>query len=131
VTSLEPNVNALSWFALLWGVCCLGFFQLAGMYPIRRGGDRARDPALLVLANTALWLALSAGTLAFASFELRWTTTVIAAGLLFLFAPALLKAVPDRLRDGRAGMAIESCLLAAALAVLACIAGGPVPWLYA
>ena len=43
------------------------------------------NPALLVVGNTALWLALLAGTLMFAHAELRWTTTVVVAGILFLF----------------------------------------------
>jgi hypothetical protein len=127
---LEPNIAALSWFTLLWSVCCLGFFQLAGMYPFhRRSGDGARNPALLVLGNTALWLALLAGTLMFAYAELRWTTTVVVAGVLFLFIPELFQAIPGRWRDGRAGMAIAGCSLAVALGLLAWLAADPIRWL--
>lgn len=129
---LEPNIIALSWFTLLWSVCCLGFFQLAGMYPIhRRGGDGAERSALLVLGNTVLWLALLAGTLMFAYVALRWTTTVVVAGILFLFIPELFQAIPGRWRDGRAGMAIAGCILAAALGLLAWLAADPVRWLHA
>ena len=129
---LEPNVIALSWFTLFWSVCCLGFFQLAGMYPIhRRTGDGARNPVLLVLGNTALWLALLAGTLAFAYAELRWTTIVVVAGILFLFLPELFQAIPGRWRDGRAGMAIAGCILAAGLGVLAYLAAAAGRWLLA
>jgi hypothetical protein len=112
---------------LLWSVCCLGFLQLAGMYPIRR----AQNPALLVLGNTALWLALLAGTLMFAYAELRWTTTVVVAGILFLFIPELFQAIPARWRDGRAGMAVAGCALAAALGLLAYLAADQVRWLHA
>ena len=129
---LEPNMVALSWFTLLWSVCCLGFFQLAGMYPIhRRDGDGAERSALLVLGNTVLWLALLAGTLMFAYVALRWTTTVVVAGILFLFIPELFQAIPGRWRDGRAGMAISGCILAAALGLLAWLAADPVRWLHA
>lgn len=129
---LEPNIIALSWFTLLWSVCCLGFFQLAGMYPIhRRDGDGAERSALLVLGNTVLWLALLAGTLMFAYVALRWTTTVVVAGILFLFIPELFQAIPGRWRDGRAGMAIAGCILAAALGLLAWLAADPVRWLHA
>ncbi len=129
---LEPNIIALSWFTLLWSVCCLGFFQLAGMYPIhRRGGDGAERSALLVLGNTVLWLALLAGTLMFAYVALRWTTAVVVAGILFLFIPELFQAIPGRWRDGRAGMAIAGCILAAALGLLAWLAADPVRWLHA
>jgi hypothetical protein len=132
VSHLEPNIIALCWFTLLWGVCCLGFFQLTGVYPIhRRGGDGAESSALLVLGNTVLWLALLAGTLMFAYAELRWTTTVVVAGILFLFVPGLFQAIPGRWRDGRAGMAISGCILAAALGLLVCLATDPVRWLHA
>jgi hypothetical protein len=129
VNSLEPNAVALFWFVLLWGVCCLAFFQLAGMYPIRRSG--ARERTLLVLCNTVLWLALLAGTLAFAWVELRWTTTVVVAGIVFLFAPALFQAMPDRLRDGSAGMMIGAVAIVAALGLLAWLAAGPMAPLHA
>jgi hypothetical protein len=110
VNHLEPNLIALSWFTLLWSVCCFGFLQLAGMYPLRAGGaGGARNPVLLVLGNTALWLALLAGTLAFASTQLRWTTIVVVAGLLFLFIPELFQAIPARLRDGRFARAFRAC----------------------
>ncbi len=115
---VEPNIAALSWFALLWSVCCLGFFQLAGLYPLR-----PRAPVVMVLGNTALWLLLLAGTLAFAWAELRWTTIIVVAGLLFLFIPGAFQAIPDRFRDGRAGLAVAALVLIAALGVLGYIAG--------
>jgi len=124
VNSLEPNVIALSWFVVLWSVCCLGFLQLAGAYPFRIG-DRGRKSALLVLGNTALWLLLLAGTLAFAFMQLRWTTTVVVGGVLFLFMPEPFQAIPDRWRDGRAGMAIALCVLGAALGLLTLLPGSP------
>jgi hypothetical protein len=125
VNHLEPNVVALAWFALFWGVCCLGFFQLAGMYPLRaRGSGGARGAVMMVLGNTALWLVLLAGTLAFALAELRWTTIVVVAGVLFLFIPGAFQAIPVRFRDGRAGLAVASLVLITALGVLSCVATG-------
>jgi hypothetical protein len=121
---IEPNIAALSWFTLLWSVCCLAFFLLAGMYPIRRRGEGgAVSSILLVLGNTALWLVLLVGTLAFGYAELRLTTIVVVAGFLFLFIPELFQAVPGRFRDGRAGLAIAGLVLIAALGVLAYVAG--------
>ena len=119
---LEPNIAALSWFTLLWSVCCLAFLQLAGLYPLRgRGEEGGSGPVLLVLGNTALWLALLAGTLAFAWVELRWSTIVVVAGILFLFIPELFQAIPARLRDGRIGLAVVGLVLMASLGVLICI----------
>ncbi len=123
MNSLEPNVIALFWFVLLWGICCMAFFQLAGMYPLRRSA--ARNRMLLVLCNTVLLLALLAGTLAFAWTELRWTTIVVTAGIVFLFTPALFQAMPDRLRDGSGGMVIGGIAIVAALGLLVCLVVGP------
>jgi hypothetical protein len=117
---LEPNIAALSWFALLWSVCCLAFFQLAGLYPLRARGEGG-SPTVMVLGNTALSLALLAGTLVFAWSELRWSTIVVVAGILFLFIPGLFQAIPARLRDGRSGLAVAGLVLAASLGVLICI----------
>ncbi|WP_426434814.1 hypothetical protein [Bradyrhizobium genosp. P] len=113
---LEPNLVALGWFCLLWSVCCAGFLQLAGMYPLQ---GRSRLP---VMAATVLWLALSGGTIAFAAIELRWTTIVVAGGVLLLFLPALFQALPERRRDGRSGLRIAGCVMIAALALLARVA---------
>ena len=126
---LEPNVIALLWFTLLWGVCCLGLLQLTGLYPIRRRAcGLARNSTRLVLGNTMLWLALLAGTLAFAYAELRWTTTVVVASLVFLFIPELFQIIPGRWRDGRVGMAIAGCIFAAALSLLAYLLASPMRW---
>jgi hypothetical protein len=113
---LEPNLVALGWFGLLWSVCCVGFLQLAGMYPLQ---GRFGAP---VIAATALWLALSVGTIAFASVELRWTTIVVVGGVLLLFLPALFQALPERWRDGGRGLRMSGCVMIAALALLVCVA---------
>jgi hypothetical protein len=124
MSQIEPNIQALSWFALLWSICCLGFFQLAGMYPLGRHTGRSLMSTALVLANTALWLALLAATLHFAVGELRWTTIVILAGVLFLFVPELFQALPRRFRDGRQGLTLSACAFALALLLLARNPGG-------
>ncbi|MBX9709769.1 MAG: hypothetical protein K2X60_01940 [Xanthobacteraceae bacterium] len=124
MTQIEPNVPALLWFVLLWSVCCLGFFQLAGMYPIGRQQENAPGRStLFVLANTVLWLALMAGTLMFAYAQLRWTTTVVVGGILFLFIPEAFQALPGRWKDGRPGLAAAAIIMAAALGLLASFDG--------
>jgi hypothetical protein len=124
---IEPNWTALVWFVPLWSVCCLGFFHLAGMYPISHRSDDAPEKSVpLVLGNTVLWLVLLAGTVAFAYAELRWTTAVVVAGTLFLFIPEAFQAVPARWRDSRLGMAAAGGVMICALAVLVHIAAGPI-----
>lgn len=112
---LEPNLAGLAWFGVLWSVCCIGFLQLAGMYPLR--GRRA-----LPVTLTVLWAMLLAGTLAFGLLELRWTTIVVVGGVLFLFLPALFQALPEWWRDGHAGLRLSCCAMVAALALLAGVA---------
>jgi hypothetical protein len=123
MSDIEPNVQALAWFVALWSMCCLGFLQLAGLYPLRR----AQVSNLVVLAATALWIATFAATVRFAATELRWTTIVIVAGILLLFVPEIFQALPRRFRDGLSGLAVSACAFVAALLVLAHLAGGMTP----
>lgn len=127
MSAIEPNPAALGWFVLFWSTCCLGFLQLAGRYPL--GGDSGATPGgrLAVLAATALWIALVVATLRFAAAELRWTSALVAGGLLFLFLPELFQLLPGRLRDGRLGLGVAIGAFALALLLLAEDAAGHTP----
>jgi hypothetical protein len=124
---IEPNALALCWFALLWSICCLGFFQLAGMYPLgnRTEGRSATSPAF-VLGGTLLWAILLIGTCAFAFLELRWTSSVIVAGILFLFLPELFQSIPERWRESSAGLTATGLVLVLALALLMKVGTDPI-----
>jgi hypothetical protein len=89
------------------------------MFPINDTSDRARA---LVLPNSVLFLALLAGTLELAHHELRWTTTVVVALLLFLFLPEAFQALPLRWNDGRSGALAVSVMLIFAIAALIFVA---------
>ena len=126
MSQIEPNVIALCWFAVLWSICCLSFLQLAGMYPLgNRSDDAPAASSTFVLGSTALWLILLVGTCLFAAAELRWTSFVIVAGILFLFLPELFQAIPLRWRNGGTGLAATGLMLAAALGLLASVASAP------
>jgi hypothetical protein len=128
MNQIEPNIQALAWFVALWSLCCLGFLQLAGLYPLRREPSPLKTSNLLVLAATALWIAALAATVRFAVTELRWTTFVIVAGVLLLFVPEIFQALPHRFRDGRSGLVVSACAFAAALLLLTRnFAGGAPP----
>jgi len=116
--AIEPNPAALGWFALFWSTCCLGFLQLAGRYPLGRHSGATPAGRVVVLAATALWLALLIATLRFAAAELRWTSALVSGGLLFLFLPELFQMLPGRLRDGELGLAATIGALALALLLL-------------
>jgi hypothetical protein len=119
MNQVEPNIQALAGFVALWSMCCLGFLQLAGLYPLRRHPAHVQVPNLLVLAATILWIAVLAATVRFAVTELRWTTIVIVAGILFLFVPEIFQALPRRFRDGLSGLVVSAFAFAVALLLLA------------
>ena len=119
MNQIEPNIQALAGFVALWSMCCLGFLQLAGLYPLRRHPEHVQVPNLLVLAATILWIAVLAATVRFAVTELRWTTIVIVAGILFLFVPEIFQALPRRFRDGLSGLVVSAFAFAVALLLLA------------
>jgi hypothetical protein len=118
MSEIEPNIQALACFVALWSMCCLGFLQLAGLYPLRRHPTHLQISNVLVLATTALWIAVLAATVRFGVNELRWTTFVIVAGILVLFVPEIFQALPHRFRDGLSGLVVSACAFAAALLLL-------------
>lgn len=116
MTAIEPNPPALVAFALLWGATCLAFLVLSGMYPERPQAARGTGGSALVALNTVLWVGLAAVTLLFGYEQLRLTSLIVVAGLVFLFAPVPFELVPERWRDGRAGLLLLVLIQAAALA---------------
>jgi hypothetical protein len=125
--AIEPHWISLLWFALLATVCTVSFLVVAGMFPLHSRPDSAKSGAatLLVAANALLLTALSIGTGFFGYVELRWSTLIVVAGLVVLFAPALFEAWPSSLRDGRTGLMVLIGIQLLALATLVKIAGPP------
>lgn len=121
MTAIEPNwISSLAFAAFATG-CALAVLILAGMFPLRARPDAARSGlALLLVAGNAVLLALLlAGTGFYGFTELRWTTLIVVGGLVVLFAPGLFEALPERLRDSRAGLIALAGVQAVGLAVLA------------
>ena len=103
MSAIEPNGLSLLWFTLLWTLCCVGSLGLSGSFPLNVARERGKNiNVLLALSNTALMAVLVVLTLAFGFLELRVTTLVVVAGLVFLFAPAPFEVWPEKWRDGRA-----------------------------
>jgi len=120
MNAIEPNGVALLLFAATFAACCLSFFTLTGMFPAR-----ARPLAvagyvgsLLVLLNLALLAMLLGGVALLAHQMLRWTSVVVAGGLIFLFVPSIFEIVPNGWRDSRGGLVFLSALQFASLALL-------------
>jgi hypothetical protein len=77
----------------------------------------------LVTGNVALLAVLSIATGLFGYCELRWSTLVVVAGLVVLFAPGLFEIWPSSFRDGSKGLAALIGIQLLALATLAKVAG--------
>ena len=125
MAAIEPHWISLLWFAAFATVCTLAFLVVAGMFPLRSRPESARSgAALLLVAGNALLLAtLLAGTGLYGYAELTWTSLVVVAGLVVLFAPGLFEVWPSSIRDGRTGLVILVGIQALALATLAKVAG--------
>jgi hypothetical protein len=125
MAALEPNWISLLWFAAFATVCMIAFLVVAGMFPLhsRPNAARSATATLLVAGNAILLGALLMGTGFYGYTELRWSTLIVVAGLVILFAPGLFEIVPSPLRDGSAGLLVLVGVQVLALAALAKIAG--------
>ncbi|SHN65059.1 hypothetical protein [Bradyrhizobium erythrophlei] len=118
--AIEPNGVALALFVATFAAGCLSFFTLVGMFPasarpVLVAGHLGN---LLVLANLVLLLVLLGGVALFAHETLRWTSVVVAGGLIFLFVPSVFEIIPGTWRDSRGGLLLLGALQLAALALL-------------
>jgi hypothetical protein len=126
--AIEPHWISLLWFAAFATICTVAFLIVAGMFPLRSRPNSARSStaALLIAGNAVLLTALLTGTVFYGYAELRWSSLIVIAGLVVLFAPGLFEAWPASLRDGKTGLVVLVGVQAVALAILAKIAG--LPW---
>ena len=117
---IEPNGVALMLFAATFAASCLSFFTLAGMFParVRPLPVAGHLGSLLVLLNLALLAVLLGGVALFARETLRWTSVVVAGGLIFLFVPSIFQVIPNAWRDSRGGLVFLGALQLASLALL-------------
>jgi len=123
--AIEPNWISLLWFAAFATVCTVAFLVVAGMFPLRSRPESVRSSVatLLVVGNAILLAALLTGTGLYGYTELRWSTLIVVAGLVVLFAPGLFEVWPSSFRDGRTGLIVLVGVQILALTTLAKIAG--------
>jgi hypothetical protein len=121
MNAIEPNGFALALFAATFAAGCLSFFTLAGMFPAQARPLPVAGHAgnLLVLLNIALLTMLLIGVALYAHETLRWTSIVVAGGLIFLFVPSIFQVIPNEWRDSRGGLVALGALQLASLALLA------------
>jgi hypothetical protein len=120
VDAIEPNWIALIVFAAVWAVGCAGLFYLIGILPLSAAPAEVRRGAgpALVVTNVGLVGALLLLSLLFAFAELRWTSLVVAGGMVFLFSPFVIQDLPKGLKDSKIGLSIVLVLTVAGLFLL-------------
>lgn len=120
LNAIEPNALALALFAATFAASCLSFFTLAGMFPARARPLPVAGSIgnLLVALNLALLAALLGGVMLYAHETLRWTSVVVAGGLIFLFIPSVFEIIPNEWRDSRGGLLVLGALQLVSLALL-------------
>ena len=125
--AIEPNWISLLWFAAFATIGTVALLIVAGMFPLRdrRNSVGSSAATLLVVGNAILLAALLTGTGLYGYAELRWSTLVVVAGLVVLFAPGLFEAWPSSWRDGSTGLVVLIGVQVLAIAALAKVAGTP------
>ena len=118
---IEPNWPALLLFVVLWATTCAGGVWLAGYWPrsVHPNGHRDLATMLPAAVLAAALVLLAVWTTLYGISTLRWTTLAITGGFVILFAPGAVQACPERLRDGRLGLALLAALLALGLGLAA------------
>ena len=126
--AIEPNWISLLWFAAFATIGTVALLIVAGMFPLRGRPDTvgSSTATLLVVGNAILLAALLTGTGLYGYADLRWSTLVVVAGLVVLFAPGIFEAWPSSWRDGNTGLVVLVGVQALAIATLAKVAG--MPW---
>ena len=116
---LSTSLSALMLFTLLWSMCCVGFLVVIGSFPLQstEGGGAVATSALAIV-NAVMLLGFVALTLTFGWTTLPMPTFVVAAGLVFLFAPTPIEIVPARWRDGKMTLLILLAVQSTAIGTL-------------
>ena len=125
--AIEPNWISLLWFAAFATIGTVALLIVAGMFPLRAraGSVGSMQQRCWWSAMPFCWPALLTGTGLYGYAELRWSTLVVVAGLVGLFAPGLFEAWPSSWRDGNSGLVVLVGIQALAIVTLAKVAGPP------
>lgn len=118
MSAVEPNWAMAVMLAGTWLVGCAGLLFVFGHLPLSAAPEPMRRGAgpVLVIAGLAVMAGVALATVLMAADTLRWTTSVVLGGFVFLFAPFLVQDLPASIKETRGGLAL---VVAAGLVVLA------------
>lgn len=103
-----------------WLVGCAGLLFVFGHLPLSAAPEAVRRGAgpVLVVAGLAVMAAVALSTVMLAADALRWTTSVVLGGFVFLFAPFAVQDLPASIKDSQRGLAL---VVVAGVGVLAAL----------
>jgi hypothetical protein len=125
MATVEPNWPMALMLAGTWLVGCSGLLFLAGHLPLRSAPLAVRHGAgpALVWLGVGVMAAVAVATVWLAAEELRWTTTVVLGGFVFLFAPFFIQDLPVSIKETQSGLALVMAIGVVALGAIYAAAG--------
>ena len=120
MSAVEPNWPMALMLAGTWLVGCAGLLLVFGPLPLSAAPEAVRRGAgpVLVVAGLAVMAAVALSTVMLAADALRWTTSVVLGGFVFLFAPFAVQDLPASIKDSQRGLAL---VVVAGVGVLAAL----------
>ena len=121
MSTIEPNWQSWLIFIGCWTVVCAGWIYISGSLPVSAAPAAVRRGIgiPLIILNAIGLATLTVMALLFATYELRWTSIIVGAGLVFLFSPFVVQDLPSMVRDNQLGLALLLILLVGTMSVLA------------
>ncbi|MEH2509197.1 hypothetical protein V1291_000551 [Nitrobacteraceae bacterium AZCC 1564] len=125
MSTIEPNWLSLIWFTMFATTGAVAFLVIAGKFPldVNVGQSKSALDIGLMIGNAVLMAILLGGAGVYGYSELRWTTLIVVAGLIFLFAPALVEEWRWPLRNATAELGLLVGVQVLALAMLFKVGG--------
>lgn len=108
MSGVEPNWVMAIMLAGTWLIGCAGLLFVFGHLPLSAAPETVQRGAgpVLVWAGVAVMAGIAIGTVVMAADALRWTTSVVLGGFVFLFAPFLVQDLPASIKETQGGLAL-------------------------
>ncbi len=120
MSTIEPNWQAWLIFIGCWTVACSGWIYISGSLPLRLAPAEVRRGIgiPLIILNAIGLTALTVLALLYATNELRWTSIVLAIGVVVLFSPFVVQDLPGVLKDNQRGLVLLLVLIVGTIVLL-------------
>lgn len=124
MSAVEPNWAMAIMLAGTWLIGCAGLLFVFGHLPLSAAPEPVKRGAgpVLVLAGLAVMAGVVVATVLMAAGALRWSTSIVLGGFVFLFAPFLVQDLPASIKETQGGLALVVAAGALVLAAMVYVA---------